>query len=339
MTSGAMRAETLSIGDYRLESGTVLPAIEVAYVAIGQLNASRANCVLLTHGYTSGPEMIANSGVGASEGSWSAYIGEGRPFDPARHFIVCSNMLGSSFGTTGPGSIDPATGKPWGPSFPDITVRDIVGVQHAFVRQLGVERLKAVVGPSYGGFQALQWALDFPTMVEAAGCVVSGLTAPAGLSGEGQRRRFASIVGWNDGWHGGAPPVIARMEETRCDTLNTYGMARVLCDQGLSEAETAERIREASRKWARTFDPNSLIVLARAAENFDVRAAAHRIRARVLFANSSSDVLFPPNPEIRQLFTGLGDQFRCRVIESNYGHLASGADWRKLTDDLHWLMA
>ena len=125
-----------------------MPEVTIAYCTRGRLAADGRNAVLVTHGYTSGHRMI-ESGAGSSEGSWSTLVGPGAPIDTDRCFVVCSNMLGSSYGSTNAASRDPRTGRPYGSRFPHITVADIVTAQRHLLQHLGVRHLRAVVGPSY----------------------------------------------------------------------------------------------------------------------------------------------------------------------------------------------
>src|ERR1041384_7059143 len=138
-----------SIGDLALRHGGVLRDARLAYVTYGTLAQDGRNAVLLTHGYTSSHQFA--DGGAAAEGSWSALVGPGRAIDTDRFFVVSSNMLGSSFGSTGPGSPDPATGRPYGPDFPRLTLADIVAAQRRLLDQLGVRQLAAVVRPPSGG--------------------------------------------------------------------------------------------------------------------------------------------------------------------------------------------
>src|SRR6266567_566533 len=158
--SGITRAN-FTFHDFRTAGGEILPEITLAYVTRGTLAPDGRNAVLITHGYTSGHGMI-EPGQGSSEGAWTTLVGPGAPVDTDRHYVVCSNMLGSSFGSTNAASIDPRTGKRYGSKFPRITVEDIVTAQKRMLDGLGVKHLRAVVGPSYGGFQAFQWAVTFP---------------------------------------------------------------------------------------------------------------------------------------------------------------------------------
>lgn len=328
---------TLSIGSFTLASGLCLPDVQVAYVAHGQLAPGGSNAVLVTHGYTSGPSMLSPSHHTA-EGSWAPLLGPGRPLDTDRYFIVCSNMLGSSFGTTGPNTINPETGQPWGPDFPAITLADIVGVQHRLLTTLGVTRLQAVVGPSYGGWQALQWALQYPDWVEAAGAIVSGLTHPPGLSAAGQRARLADSPEWHGGRfhaHGGMPQTMFAL---RMQTMRQYGLERLYLDRLPDPAEREALLARQCRDWASRFDPHSLVVLAGAAEAFDVRHRMDELRARLLFAVCTTDAIFPPDPAIERLVRSVNAPTRYVELDSPYGHMASGVEWRRLEAGLRWLL-
>src|SRR6202795_5237250 len=151
--------KTFVASDFRLQSGIVMPSVTIAYRTLGVLAPNRDNVVLVTHGNTSGPQLIDPSGSTA-EGSWNEVVGPGKAVDTNRFFAICPNMLGSSYGSTNAASIDPATGTRYGPQFPEITVSNIVAIQRALLDHLRIEKLVAIVGPSYGGFQAFQWAVD-----------------------------------------------------------------------------------------------------------------------------------------------------------------------------------
>lgn len=329
--------QTLSIGPYTLRSGQVLPDVEVAYVSHGRLAADGANAVLVTHGFTSGPSMLAADHPTA-EGSWAPLLGPGLPLDSERHFVVCPNMLGSASGTTGPRSLNPATGRPWGPDFPAITLEDIVGVQHRLLQALGVRHLRAVVGPSYGGFQSLQWALDHPEMVDAIGVLMSGPRAPAGLGAAGTRAKFAESPEWHGGWyyeHGGMYRTLMQM---RRQTLASYGLERLYAERYPDAADRAAAMERACDAWASRFDPNSMVVLAGAAEHFDVRARLAQIRQRLLFVVCTTDAVFPPDPAVRALLEQVPGPLRYLELDSPYGHMASGVEWRRLVPELQWLL-
>ena len=328
---------TLSIGAFSLASGQVLPQVDVAYVSFGQLNARGDNAILVTHGYTSGPSMLTPGHL-VAEGSWASMVGPGQVFDTDKYFIVCSNMLGSSFGTTGPASINPATGKPWGLDFPAISIEDIVGVQHRLLTQLGVTHLRAVVGPSYGGWQALQWALSYPDMVDAVGSLCSGLRRPADLSSQGTRDKLAQSPQWHGGRyyeHGG---MYETLFEMRRQTLRNYGLERLYADRLPDPQERQAAMDAPCHDWASKFDPCSLVVLGAAAERIDIRHRVGEIRARTLFMICTTDAVFPPNEDVTRLVKSIPAPTRYVEIDSPYGHMASGVEWKRLQPDLRWML-
>jgi homoserine O-acetyltransferase/O-succinyltransferase len=151
-----------------LDSGATLAPVEVAYETYGELDAARANAVVVCHALTGDAHAAGHHGNPARRGWWDNIIGPGRPLDTDRFFVVCANLIGGCQGTTGPSSTDPATGRPYGLRFPLFTVRDLVRVQRALVRHLGIERPLAAIGGSLGAMQALQWALDAPDELGAA---------------------------------------------------------------------------------------------------------------------------------------------------------------------------
>ena len=308
-----------SFADFRLLNGDVKPEVTIAYCTRGQIAADGRNAVLVTHGYTSGHRMI-ESGAGSSEGSWSALVGSGAPIDTDRCFVVCSNMLGSSYGSTNAASRDPRTGRPYGSRFPHITVTDIVTAQHRLLEHLGVRHLRAVVGPSYGGFQAFQWAVTFPDAMDGIVPVVSSPRAQS-------RDRVATLLARferDPNWHGGdyydTPGMGAALLALRIETLKRYGM-------NASEAE----ITRIASVWANEFDANSLLILGRAMESYDVTPELRRIRVPVLYVLSRSDELFPPSlaPGVMGDLRKAGVEASYFEIDSELGHLASGADAAK----------
>ena len=272
-----------TFADFRLRNGEVLPEITIAYCTRGHLAPDGRNAVLVTHGYTSGHSMI-ESGAGSSEGSWSTLVGPGAPIDTERCFVVCSNMLGSSYGSTNAASRDPRTSRPYGSRFPHITVADIVTAQRHLLQHLGVKHLHAVVGPSYGGFQAFQWAVTSPDDMDGIVPVVSSPRAQS-------RDRVATLLARferDPNWHGGdyydTPGMGKTMQALRVETLKRYGM-------NASDAE----IERLASIWAKEFDANSLIILGRAMELYDVMPELRRIRVPVLYVLSRTDELFPPS--------------------------------------------
>lgn len=331
-------SRSMDIGPLRLRSGVWLPQVTVAYTCRGQLSPTGDNAILVTHGFTSAHTMI-EAGHLVAEGSWAELVGPGRPLDTDRHFVICSNMLGSSFGTTGPGDIDPATGQPWGLRFPDITLADIVEVQHRLLRALGVTRLRAVIGPSYGGFQALQWALDHPDRVDAIGVISSDLHSPPGLGKAQQIARLAASPQWHEGRYHDRGGMVETLFALRRQTLQTYGLERLFEARGFSAAEAQQRLESTCRQWAERFDAISLPVLAGAAEHFDVRERLPEIRARVLMVQATTDAIFPANDASRAQLARIAAPTRYIALDSPFGHMAASVEAQRWQHEIAWLLS
>src|SRR5690349_2666426 len=150
-----------------LDSGATLAPVEVAYETYGTLNADRTNAVFVCHALTGDANAAGHHGDEQRPGWWDNLIGPGKPLDTDSLFVVSANLLGGCRGTTGPMSIDPASGKPYGLRFPLFTVSDLVRVHRALLRHLGIGRLLGAIGGSLGGMQVLQWALDHPDDLHA----------------------------------------------------------------------------------------------------------------------------------------------------------------------------
>lgn len=156
--------------------------------------------MLLVHGYTSSQHMAGRSGENGAEGSWDGLVGPDKAIDTDRLFVVSSNMLGSCFGSTNPAFANPATGKPCGPDFPDITLVDIANAQKAQLDSLGVRHLVAVGGPSFGGCQTFQWGVTHPGFMDELVAVVS---APKGSGGEASMKALIDALAKDPNWNGG----------------------------------------------------------------------------------------------------------------------------------------
>jgi homoserine O-acetyltransferase len=319
-----------TFADFKLQNGDVLPEVAIAYVTRGRLAPDRRNAVLVTHGYTSGQRMI-ESGAGSSEGAWSTLVGPAAPIDTDRCFVVCSNMLGSSYGSTNAASTDPRTGRPYGSHFPHITLTDIVTAQHRLLEHLGVRHLRAVVGPSYGGFQAFQWAVTFPDDMDAIVPVVSSLRAPSRDRVATLLARFERNPNWKGGDYYDSTGMGATMLELRIETLKRYGMEEGLAARFPDPDDRTSEITRLAATWANEFDANSLLILGRAMESYDVTPDLARIRVPVLYVLSRTDALFPPSlaPGVIESLRRAGVEATYFEIDSDQGHLASGADAAK----------
>ncbi len=320
--------------DFRLENGQSLPVLELAYETYGTLSPQRDNAVLVVHGYTSshhaaGRNAKGKQGRGVTEGAagwFDGLIGPGKAVNTDRFFVVSVNALGSAHGTTGPNAIDPRTKKPYGPTFPEITLRDMVASQKLLVDSLGLKSLVAVVGPSMGGFQSFQWAASYPGFMKGIAASVTSPRAPSRLGGlETLQKRLAGDPNWNGGWYyenGGIP---GTLEQIRYETLLNYG-------QGKAEAKVA------ARGWAKIYDGHSLVTLRRAIDGFDITHQYDRLKqTKVLYVISKTDKLF----DLTSCAAHALDMRKAGIdityveMPSDKGHMASHADaamWAPILD-------
>lgn len=269
---GTVEDRFFTIRDFRLQNGTVLPEARIVYETYGRLAAPNGpnggrNAVLITHGYTGSHHAAGRNPANNNQpGTWDGLIGPGKAIDTHRLFVVASNMLGSSYGSTNAVAIDPATGNPYGPDFPAITVRDIVEAQKALLDSLGVKHLVAVAGPSYGGYQAFQWAVAYPDFMDA---IVPVNTAPwASVNTDKQlaemQARLATDPEWNGGRYYGTGGCKTVLTEIRIETLKRYGIEASLASRYPDPAAREAAIRQLAENWAKNWDANSLLILRRA---------------------------------------------------------------------------
>lgn len=336
VTSDSMESvvrRTFTVYGFPLDSGKVLPEMTLAFETYGRLAPDGRNAILVTHGFTSSQHAAGKySPSDRAAGSWDGLIGPGRVIDTNRYFVVSSNMLGSSYGSTAPASINSVTGKRYGPDFPDITVRDIVRAQKDLLDGLGVRHLVAVVGPSFGGYQTFQWAVTYPSFMDG---VVPVVTAPKGSGGQAAVdalvNRFAQDANWNGGWHYDRGGIPATMTALRVETLMRYGTNELLAVTIPDQAQREARIRAMAEAWVRQFDPNSMVVLRRASVRYDAERDFEKIRAKVLYVLSRTDKLFPPSiaPGVMDELAKAGVDAKYFEIDTEFGHSASGPEWAK----------
>ena len=322
-----------------LESGGRLEELEIAYETWGELNETGDNAVLVCHGYT-------NNQHAAGEGGWfSGVIGPGRAVDTDRMFVVAANMLGSAYGSTGPASIDPASGAPYGLGFPDLTVGDMVKAQIRLLEYLGVRRLTAVIGNSYGGHLAFQWGTAHPEWVDRLVVVVSAIKGRGDSSTvDTLINRFETCSGWNGGHYYAderGAGVFDEMIELRKETLRNYGYEnKIRMDVGDDQDAIEAGLTALAEPWAEQFDANSLIVLRKAAVRFDARPNVAQLQAPVLYVLSRTDNLFPPSiaPATMALLADAGVEARYFEIDSDNGHRAPSIDGHLWAEELRAFM-
>lgn len=338
-------ARTLDLRDFRLQSGVVMSEVTIAYETYGKLDRSGRNAILITHGNTSsfhaaGRYARHQAALGVNEtqlGWWDDFIGPGKAFDTDKYFVVSSNMLGGAFGTTGPRSINPATGKPYGPDFPDITLADMAAAQHALLDALGVKHLVAVAGPSYGGFLAFQWAVSYPGMMDGVVVVVSSPTG--GKNPQSIRNvvnNLAKDPNWNGGWYYDRGGIKTALTDLRVATLKAYGIEDQLAQAYPDRAAREAQIRRRAESWASHFDGNSLVVQRKAMEFRDHEKDFGHIKAKVLYVLSTTDRLFPPSlaPNVMEKLKAAGVDATYYELVSDQGHNAGTLDARKYEPSL-----
>ncbi len=328
---------------FRLDMGGALDAVTIAYETWGTLAPARNNAILVLHALTGGAHAgpHADTEAPAPEPWWSDLIGPGRAIDTNRFFVICPNILGGCYGSTGPLSIAPATGQPYRMTFPAITVRDMVRVQAALLDAFGIERLHAVIGGSLGGMQALQWGVTYP---ERAGAVIaigaSGRFHAQGIAyNEVGRRAIMADPKWRGGNYDPADPprdgfAIARM----------VGMITYQCDEGMTARFGRNAATRPSRhapfagkfdvegylhyqgdSIARRFDANAYLYLTRAMDLFDLGSgfssytdALRRLTMPTLMIGISSDILFPAS-HVR----AVAEELRALGLPARYWELIS----------------
>jgi homoserine O-acetyltransferase len=366
---GAVETQYLDLsGPVRLDCGRDLYPVRVAYETYGSLSAERDNVILVCHALSGDAhaagvaEMTSahstRDGFAADDrdglagkalGWWDGMIGPGKAFDTDRYHVVSTNLLGGCRGTTGPSSPDPATGEPYGPDFPVLTVADMVRTQRRFLRELGIERLAAVAGGSLGGMQAFEWAVLYPDQVDAVVAIASThALQPQGVAWNAiARESIMRDPAWQGGrYYGTGRTPDAGMGVARMVGHITYLSAPALHDKfgrrlqrgddirytiAEPEFEVESYLRHQADAFVRRFDANTYLYLSRALTYFDLarqhgggslERALGAVAARTLLIAFSSDWLYPPSAsrEIAQALGASGKPVECHVIEAPYGH-------------------
>jgi homoserine O-acetyltransferase len=331
-----------------LRSGVRLGPIDVAYETYGELSPERDNAVLICHALSGDAHAAGrHSPDDRKPGWWETMVGPGKGIDTDRYFVICPNCIGGCKGSTGPSSVNPKTGKPYALDFPMITISDIVKVQHALLtRCLGIERLLAVAGGSMGGMQVLQWAIDYPEMVDAAiPIATSGRLDAQGIAfDEVGRQAIYSDPNWRNGsYYGAEPPgrglAVARMighitylSETSMRERFGRGLQdrqEVGYDFGPPDFQVESYLRYKGGTFVERFDANSYLYITKAMDYFDLAAdhgslveAFRGARSRFLVVSYSGDWLFPTHhsKEIVRALQANGVVTTFCELPSEYGH-------------------
>lgn len=292
---------------FTLVSGEQLASVKQHYALYGSLNAAHDNAILVCH---------ALSGSARVGDWWPQLFGAGGIFDLERDCIVCVNVIGSCYGSTGPRDVNPATGEFYGAAFPLVSVRDWVRAQAAVLDHLGIKTLRAVIGGSIGGMQAVQWAIDFPTQVECCLAVGAAPLTALGLAlNHLQRQAIRHDPNWQDGRYDAAKPPNTGLAQARAIAMCSYKSEHLFQSRyGRQPNRNGEDphlllngrydiggyLDYQGEVFTRRFDAASYVVITKAMDNFDPargydseRAALQRIKARMLLIGISSDWLFP----------------------------------------------
>jgi homoserine O-acetyltransferase len=329
-----------------LRSGASFPGFDLMYETYGSLNAARSNAILVCHALNASHHVAGTyAGEPDSEGWWDNMVGPGKPVDTNRFFVIGVNNLGSCFGSTGPTSIDPATGKPWGSAFPIVTVEDWVDAQARLADSLGIERLAAVMGGSLGGMQALAWATRYPARIANALVIAAAPNLSAQNIAFNEVARAAIMT--DPDFHGG------RFYDEGVKPVRGLRVARMIGHiTYISDEQMAERfgrqlreglnysfapefqiesyLRHQGEKFAEYYDANTYLRITKALDYFDPAAETGGNLARALAAATcrflvisfTTDWRFPP-ARSREIVKALVDNRRdvCYAeIDAPHGH-------------------
>jgi len=317
---GVVRTEYLTFAQppaaLELECGRELGPVTLAYETYGELNARRSNAVLILHAFSGDAHAAGYHEGDEKPGWWDIMIGPGKAFDTERYFVICSNVIGGCKGSTGPSSVNPETGLPYGLSFPVVTIRDMVEAQRHLIDHLGIEKLLCVTGGSMGGMQALQWAISYPDRVALAIPIATTVRASAQQVAfdEVGRQAIQSDPDWMGGdYYGKTVPhrglALARMVAHitfLSDASMRQKFGRKLQDRAeygfdlVADFQVESYLRYKGDSFVKRFDANSYLYLSKAMDYFDlsqgdgsVRKAFAGVKSRFLVISFSSDWLYP----------------------------------------------
>ncbi|HLJ48787.1 MAG TPA: homoserine O-acetyltransferase [Bryobacteraceae bacterium] len=320
-----------------LDSGDTIEPVDIAYETYGELNASRSNAILVLHAFSGDAHAAGVSEENGQIGWWDNMIGPAKAFDTDKYFVISSNVVGGCRGTTGPSSINPVTGCPYGMALPPITIGDMVRLQKKLVEHLGIERLLSVAGGSMGAMQALQWAVAYPDSVVSA-IPIAGTARHSAQQiafNEVGRQAIMADPDWCEGnYYGKRPPArglaVARMVG-HITYMSDHSMrekfGRRRRDENQFEVESYLRYR--GTQFVDRFDANSYLYITKAMDYFDLAeghsslaAAFAGISARFLVLSFTSDWLYPTyqSLDVVRALRGRNCDVAFCELPSQYGH-------------------
>lgn len=354
-TEGENHKVLMHPAPFDLECGRALRELKIAYETCGELNAARDNAILVVHALTGSAHASSCSGGSSQPGWWEGLIGPGKTFDPERRFIICANLLGSCYGTTGPSQNDGETGVPYGPDFPPVTTRDMARAQKILLDHLGIERLELATGGSLGAMVVWELAVEYPGLAKSAVPIAGGPQASAWVIALNAvaRRVILDDPEWKEGRYVGEGPRKG-LELARMMAMISYRSPSLFEDRFARDREDGsdERSLDSSNRFeverylryqgwklAERFDARSYLSLTEAMDLHDigrrrggVEAALRRISAEFLVVGISTDVLFPAcemRRSVERLATA-GKKARHAELESPYGHDAFLVEYGQL---------
>lgn len=331
----------------KLESGKKLGPVTLAYETYGRLNRDKSNAILILHALSGDAHAAGcHQGRKGKPGWWDCMIGPGKAFDTNRFFVICSNVIGGCMGSTGPGSIDPRSKKPYGLSFPLITIKDMVNAQKALIDHLGIRRLYSLAGGSMGGMQVLQWTVSYPDMCRSAIPIATApyLSAQSIAFDAVGRQAIISDQAWSQGRYYSTGRIPAKgLSVARMIGHITYlseesmhrKFGRRLQDREkfsyrfLTDFRVESYLRHQGDSFVKRFDANSYLYITKAMDYFDISkgypdltAAFRNVQARYLVISFTSDWLFP-SAQSKMIVNALRNNFKdvsYAEIRSPYGH-------------------
>ena len=340
-----VEANTVRFDALTLDNGATIAPVDVAYETYGTLNTAKSNAILVLHAFSGDAHAAGISPETGKPGWWDNMVGPGKGFNTDKYFVICTNVLGGCRGTTGPASINPATGCPYAMSFPVITVGDMVRLQKMLIDSLGIPRLLAVSGGSMGGMQALEWAVAYPDRIVSAIPIASTTrhSAQQIAFNEVGRQAIMADPDWNEGnYYGKQPPArglaVARMvghiTYMSDDSMREKFGRRLRGRENFSfgfdaDFEVEGYLRYRGSQFVNRFDANSYLYITKAMDYFDLTggqrslaAALECARARFLVISFSSDWLYPSyqSQEIVRALRSRNCDVAYVELQSNYGH-------------------
>jgi len=334
------------LNPFIMDVGKILTPVTVAYETYGTLNIEGTNAIVVCHALTGSAHAAGYSSEDPkSAGWWDSFIGEGKPLDTSKYFVICSNFLGGCYGTTGSISVNPKTGKPYGLSFPQMTVRDMVRVQKALADYLGVKKIKTVIGGSLGGMQVLEWALLYPELVDSIIPIATAARHSAWSVGLNDiaRQAIMNDPEWREGgyYDYGQPErglslarqvamVSYRSEQEfdqrfGRDRVKRNGKAKTYYYDPANLFQVESYLRYQGKKLVNRFDANTYIYISKAMDLHDVTLERGNlddvlgsIKAPALNIGIDSDILYPIR-EQKEISRRISNAVY-REISSPYGH-------------------